>query len=555
MTRHLKALGRDQRNSGWSVAAAFLLMMALFWPSVLSFPRMWLQFDGTYGMSHAWLVTGLVAWLPRRDRDSLLAAENGYGFAFLPLAGLTFLWLAVTIAQIQVFHQVTFLLLLGCWGLAVFGRHALRTVVAASLTFLLALPIWDALVPTLGRVTTLVSGGLVRLLGITAEIRGDLVSIPAGTFLIGSSCSGVRFLLAGLVIGAFYAHLLVRRWPVQLAVIGIAAITSVVGNWIRVTCLILIGHVTSMESSLMEDHGLFGWLVFAAGLVPFFLLAPRIEEWDAARIRGDDTRSKSRKRRNGSGRELDIEEKGSAPMATPNSLEPEGYSVRRLERPVFGNVPPRAAAAVAVAAVGPILYFAIGAMPAVDLHEKSLEAVALGEGWHVDRSSGERPFDWRPAYQGEQEHESLAFTDGERFVYGDRFVYREQRQGAKLIGYPNGIAPASDIFEERVIGPVEPSGRLWVRQAVVLTQEGPVLVWYWYRVGGVDTFSPVHAKVLEVPAFLSRRRAAELMALSAVCEPDNCRDAFQALAELMGARFPESAGVADTSEAAGGPPT
>lgn len=111
------------------------------------------------------------------------------------------------------------------------------------------------------------------------------------------------------------------------------------------------------------------------------------------------------------------------------------------------------------------------------------------------------------------------------------------------------------------MGPVDPARRLWVQQAVVLTPEGPVLVWYWYRVGGVDTFSPVHAKILEIPAFLSRRRASELIALSAACEADNCRDAFQALAGFMGVRSLDASGgepveASDTTEAAdttGGP--
>jgi hypothetical protein len=82
---------------------------------------------------------------------------------------------------------------------------------------------------------------------------------------------------------------------------------------------------------------------------------------------------------------------------------------------------------------------------------------------------------------------------------------------------------------------LDPAGRLRVRQAVVRTPDGPILTWYWYRVGGQDTFMPVHAKVLEIPAFLGRRRGSELIALSAACEPQDCRNAFEALAAFMGA--------------------
>jgi EpsI family protein len=221
----------------------------------------------------------------------------------------------------------------------------------------------------------------------------------------------------------------------------------------------------------------------------------------------------------------------------------------------------RAAAATAVAVVGPVLYFVFGALPAVSAGEGGLEDLARGDQWRIAESPSDGPSDWRPAYQGADQHDSLAFTDGERIVYGDRFVYRQQAQGAKLIGYPNRIAPRADIVDERLIGPVDSAGRLWVKQAVVFNQERPVLVWYWYRVGGVDTFSPVHAKILEIPAFLSRRRASELMALSAACEADNCRDAFEALGGFMGVRILDASGgepmeASDTTEATdttGGP--
>jgi hypothetical protein len=35
----------------------------------------------------------------------------------------------------------------------------------------------------------------------------------------------------------------------------------------------------------------------------------------------------------------------------------------------------------------------------------------------------------------------------------------------------------------------------------VRTPETPILVWYWYRIGGVETFSERRAKLLEPVAF------------------------------------------------------
>jgi exosortase len=559
MTRDPGAQAAAQRKSNVAVAVALLLTLAFFWPTLASFPGAWDQF----GMSHGWLVAGVVAWMAWKERGTLLQARDGFPLSLLPLAALSLFWLAATVAHIQLFHQATLVFLLAGWALAVFGRQGVRTAVGSAATFLLALPFWGFLVPALRTMATIVSGSLVRLMGIPVEIEGDVIRIAAGTFVVADSCAGLRFLLAGLTVGAFYALVLVRRWPIQLAIVGLAAVVAIVGNWVRITTLIVIGHVTEMQSGLITSHLGFGWVVFTVGLVPFFLLARAIE-----------VRAAMRAVRQGGARESDglspeashgppLEASNGPPLEAEEGLESgemepgwegrgEGSGDRGYGRQEGGRGPrliQRAFVATAVAVVGPALYFAVGAMPSAGFGEGSLEELARGEDWRVAEAQGERPFDWRPSYRGEQEHDRLAFTDGERFVHGDRFVYREQTQGAKLIGFPNEIAPRADIFEERLVGPVDPSGRLWVKQAVVMAPAGPILVWYWYRVGGVDTFSPVHAKVLEVPAFLSRRRASELMALSAVCEPDNCREAFRALAEFMGARFPEAGGGSEASEA------
>jgi len=529
MTKTPEAHGADPSKVGVTVALVFLLTLVFFWPTLASFPGTW----AGYGRSHGWFVAGLVGWMVWRDRRELLRGMGGNPWILTMLAALSVLWFAATVAHIQVFHQTVLLFLLICWGLVVFGGRALRTLLVAGATFLLALPLWDVLVPILRPLTTLASGAMVLLLGIPAEIEGDLVRIPAGTFIIADGCAGLNYLLAGLVVGAFYAHLLVRGWPAKLGIVALAGAIAIVGNWIRVAGVIVIGHATEMQSGLVESHLGFGWVIFTLGLVPFFLLARVMEK------------------------RADRKYAGSEPESA--GMDPEGDTGE--QKAVSRRLVWRAAAATAVAILGPLLYFVFGALPAVNAGEGGLEDVAGGDPWRIAESPVERPFGWRPAYQGADQHDSLAFTDGERTVYGDRFVYRQQAQGAKLIGYPNRIAPRADIFEERLMGPVDPARGLWVKQAVVLNPEGPVLVWYWYRVGGMDTFSPVYAKVLEVPAFLSRRRASELMALSAACEADNCREAFEALAGFMGVRILDASGgepveASDTTEAAdttGGP--
>ena len=499
-------------------ALGFLLVLAAFWPTVVSFAGLW----GQDGMSHGWVIGALVAWLIWRDHQRFALATHGDALLLLPLAALSLLWLVATTAYVRVIHQTAFTVLLVCWALLVFHRRSRVAVAALGLTFLLALPLWSIAVPILRRLTTVASGGVVRVLGIPADIQGDIIRIPSGTFLVENGCSGINYLLSGLVIAAVYAHVLVRDRRAQLRIVAWAALIAIVGNWVRVAALIVIGHVTEMRSGLMQSHGTFGWAIFTAGLVPFFFIAHRIErraaataatsEADHAAGEGHATGAAEHP----SGRTADTE----ASAAGPEARDP----VRRL------------ALATAVAAMGPLLYFGIGALPSGNVETPGLAAVARGDGWRAAPPSVEVP-SWRPAYEGATEHETLSFTDGTTRIDAHRFLYLEQGQGAKLVGYPNRIAAPADVVDERVVGPVGPEGTRWVRQALIRTPDGPLLTWYWYRVGGTHAFHPLHAKALEVAAFVRRHRASELIALSTPCDPESgCAEALRALSRLMGGR-------------------
>jgi EpsI family protein len=474
---------------------AFLAAIALFAPTVWSFGGTWTQ--GI--MAHGWLIAGLVCWLIWRHRHDFLQSEGGDLLLLVPLAAMSIGWMLATVARIQTFHQLTFLLVLVVWGILVAGRRNLRLVLLIGATFGLAVPVWGAVTPVLQRLTTIMSGAMVKLVGIPADIRGDLITIPEGTFYVADGCAGAGFFVSALAVGALYAHLMVRNWVGQLAVLGAAAAMALFANWFRVGSLIVIGHVTDMQSGLIANHYNYGWIIFTIGLVPFFFAARQIEK--------------------------------RADRGTP----PEPAAAAPVDETQYRRMLRHAALGVMVAASGPVLYYTFSALPSTTQVAPALASLASGEGWVADAAAQSRPFSWQPEYQGATRHETPSFTDGTRRVYADRFVFQRQTQGAKLIGYPNRIADPDVVRDDRIVGPVDRAGTLWVRQAVISTPDGGVLTWYWYRVGGTAAVYSVHAKLLEVPAFFTRRRSAELVALSAPCDEGGCANAFQALASLTGA--------------------
>jgi EpsI family protein len=284
-------------------------------------------------------------------------------------------------------------------------------------------------------------------------------------------------------------------------VVALAVGLAIAANWLRVTSLIVIGHVSEMEAAVIHSHHTYGWLIFLLFvLLVFFPLAGIIVR------RADGAAVLAGAGATGGGREDEAVPAGGAPTSL-------------------------AARATVVAAVGPLLFWAVGALPSREAPSPAVPDVAVGA--FLRTESGASPYDWRPGYQNALRTSSTGWSDGTTHVALDHLVYRGQTQGAELIGYPNRIAPDSLLATERMIGPVGPERRI-VNEAIVREGAGHLLVWYWYRVGGIETASPLKAKLLEIPAFFRRVDSSELIALSTACDLESCEAGARALAAILG---------------------
>jgi len=479
----------------WAVLALSLLAAVVgFWTTVSSFHGVWTRF--TY--SHGYLVAFLALWLAWRRRASILRSAGGWRPAFPLLLALSTVWLAAVVTNVGVVHQAILPLVALAWLAAVYGLASARAALPAVAIFFFAVPFWEVLQPMLLRLTVAVSGGAVGAMGIEATIRGDIITISEGSFWVSGSCAGLNFFIIGLLIGTLYAHLFLRDWRARIAVVALAALAALAANWIRVSSLIVIGHVTRMESDLIPHHGPYGWVVFTVTFVLFFVAVSRIPDREPS----------------GGG-------------ASPNA------SAAPMKHVLL---------ATAAALLGPLTYAGIDALPAAGA--EITEPSSGGDGWTRAEASdagparGERAEGgdvtegWRIDYSGATERRTTVWTNGTDRVSVDWLVYREQTQGAELINDEHRIAPATQFLGERVIW--LRTENLWVREALVQTSpEERLLVWYWFRVGGVETVSAPRAKLLELWAFFRRVPVAELIAVSSRCLEEECRGARSALQEFI----------------------
>lgn len=478
---------------GFLVLGAGVVVLLAYLPTLLSFHGIWRSW-----YAHGYPIAGLCLYLLWRESPRLDEGAGGWWLALVPTAALSLLWLAAWVLTVQVVHQAVLPLLLVTTAAAVYGASGVRVTLPIAATFLLAVPLWESLTRPLQLLTVWANDVLLAVTGLEATVRGETITIPYGTFLVADTCAGLSYLQVALVLGAFYAWLFLDRTGPRLAVVAAAALTAIVGNWLRVFGLILIGYQTEMASPLMERHGTYGWIFFGVTLLPFFWIARKIEARDR-------------------------------PLVADAPLPEAGPGTDPVEP--LSHLQPRLAATVAAAVLGPVLYLVLSALPADRTVSPLPVGLEPGAGWSstVAGTAGES---WRPAYVGADEIRSRSWQRGDERARVDRVVYLEQRQGKELIGSDNRLAPDSVTVGSRLLGPIQPGGRT-VQEAVLDFGTERRLVWSWYVVAGEATPSASKAKLLGLEGFLRRKPVAEFVAVSVPCPTADCAEAIPTMAHLV----------------------
>lgn len=254
---------------GFLIAAicAFLFVVGLSFQSTFeSLHTIWTQNNETYSHGYILIIFVFYVLYVERQRFSL----NPSVFAIPMGVGIGAIWLASDAVQVQLIQQMLIPVILAALLVATIGfRQTIKTWVPIVGLYL-AIPIMDVFLNPLQDLTTWAVTQGVRAAGITAYIEQYDIHIPYGTLRIADGCAGLNYMLAGLSVGLFYAFLNLRRKRDIALGIGLMIILSLVGNWIRVFALVMIAYDSQMQSSLVDDHGFFGWVIFAILIIGYF---------------------------------------------------------------------------------------------------------------------------------------------------------------------------------------------------------------------------------------------------------------------------------------------
>lgn len=215
------------------------------------------------------VIGGWLVWVRRAELARLTPAPWWPGM--VAIAGSLFLWLLGTIAGVNSASQLGAVAMLQASILTLLGPRVSAAILFPLGFMLFLVPFGDELVPGLQMMTAKLVIALTHLSGIPAVIEGVFIDTPAGLFEVAEACSGVKFLVAMIALGALVAHTCFRSWKRRALFLAAAVILPILANGVRAWGTIYIAQSQGVEFAAGFDHIFYGWIFFA--LVVFILLA------------------------------------------------------------------------------------------------------------------------------------------------------------------------------------------------------------------------------------------------------------------------------------------
>lgn len=436
------------------------LLIFGFWAEWQDFVLLW---HDSIIYSHGFLVLAGILFLLYSRRQGLATLTiDGSPLALFLLAGASAVLLLAQAADVRFVRLILVPVLIVLWGWSIWGRAFPRIAGGPIMLLLYAAPIWDDFSPLLQHITVYVNDILLQFVDIQATIKEFFIVLDVGTFYVAGGCSGIRYLMVGLFLATFYGQLYYRSHLLTLLLVIIAGLLSMLANWLRVFGVIAAGHYTNMETSLIENHEVFGWVTFIIfTLIPLFFISSKLEN-HFRNVEGSEKAHKG------------------LPQTRYNSAA----------WPVFSSL---------LILWPPLIPLAVDAKTKRVSESWNPTLVETDAGW---RGPLRHANIWQPEYISPDIELSGVYVSNDLHQVQLHFTgYRRQTQTKELIYFGNKLYNHREWQQistmKRELGNGYASIPQRVNETIIQHRNdgSQVILWSWYEVGDVLTDSKIEAKV------------------------------------------------------------
>ncbi|MBT8137532.1 MAG: exosortase A [Gammaproteobacteria bacterium] len=263
------------------IALVFACVIVAYHSTFAAMADIWLRSDT---FAHGLIVVPLTLFLIYRQRFALRQAQlkpAWYGLGFLAL--LVLAWLVAQQLSVNALEQFAAVALIPVAIGTICGVAVLRPIAFALAFLFFAVPFGEFLIPGLMEITADLTTLMLRMTGFPVYREGLYLAVPGGDFEIAKACSGIRYLIASVVLGAIFAYLTYTSWRKRLILICFAILIPILANGIRAYMIVVLASLSGMKLAVGVDHFIYGWLFF--GLVMFLLFVVGVRYRDPERAR------------------------------------------------------------------------------------------------------------------------------------------------------------------------------------------------------------------------------------------------------------------------------
>ena len=265
-------------------------LLALFWRDAADMAAIWWN-SSTF--NHCLLIIPILWWLVDQRKAELAKLEpRPWALPLLWIAVAAFGWLLGDAGGVALARHAGLMMLLQGSVALLLGPAVTRGLLFPLFYMAFLVPFGEEFVPALQTVTAEMCMWLLAVTGIPAHIDGIYIATPTALFRVAEACSGVKFLVAMVALGALVANLCFKSWPRRIVFMAASVVIPIIANGLRAFATIYIAHHGNLDFAASFDHVVFGWVFFGIVIAlvmlagwPFFDRAADAQAIDADRIR------------------------------------------------------------------------------------------------------------------------------------------------------------------------------------------------------------------------------------------------------------------------------
>ncbi len=505
----------------WNISAKvfmvlLLLLVVAFHQTIMATAMIWWDASDTY--IHGMFVVPAVAWMVWNQRSDFLKftpSTSYVGVLGIVIFGL--LWIFASIAGIAVGQQLSFFAMLPMLVIAIFGCRIAKTVWYPLLYLLFAVPMGEFLIPSLMDFTAWFAVKGLQLSGIPVYWEGLTFEIPSGNFEVVKACSGIRYLIASIALGYFYAFLTYRSTTRRLLFIALSIVFPIIANGLRAYGIVIIAHLSAMEHATGFDHIIYGWVWFGVVMLVMFWIGSFWRE---------DVKPTDGKNDSGSNIADDAN--------NPELLSEGSFALYK-----------KGMTKISIAVCTVIILVPATLLLLINVDQSKPQAqISLSEIGAIDRVSAKLDFVAKPCNSVGLTHRNADMLEAGCFSIDGVMVgyenaqYFVQNQNKELINVNNKLfddeiwknisARGVSIPMQTDIGEV----KIKVQENTLKSNSGVMLVWSWIKTGKYNSSGKLRTKLNQVKSIVLDRRSdaiIEVLSVKIDSSEEEARDKLKSL--------------------------